>query len=152
MLSTAHLLVSLLSCLVLSTVGATGSSGDEQASTVPVSAFLDDATFVGSTDGLTNKFLGIPYAQPPYVVPSTHQPIICSIRDFSHSVGELRFRRPQPIGRYTGTHSALEFGPWCPQHYIAPPGPLPVAIDEDVGSKIVNAVFNPFASQSEDCM
>ena len=28
---------------------------------------LDNATFTGTGDGTINKFLGIPYVQPPYV-------------------------------------------------------------------------------------
>lgn len=29
---------------------------------------LDSGTFTGSTDGLTHRFLGIPFAKPPYVL------------------------------------------------------------------------------------
>jgi hypothetical protein len=28
---------------------------------------LDAGTFIGKTDGITQSFLGIPFAQPPYV-------------------------------------------------------------------------------------
>ena len=31
---------------------------------------LDQGTFIGTTDGTTNKFLGIPFAQPPCVFPA----------------------------------------------------------------------------------
>ena len=44
---------------------------------------LDYATFEGSSTAGVDKFLGIPYAQPP--------------------VGDLRFRRPQPPLPLSGT-------------------------------------------------
>src|ERR1700682_2011291 len=47
---------------------------------------------VGST---TITFLGIPFAYPP--------------------VGELRWRPPEPYGRWHGILEANEFGPHCPQ-------------------------------------
>jgi para-nitrobenzyl esterase len=58
----------------------------------------------------TEKFLGIPYAAPP--------------------VGSLRWRPPQPAGRWHGVREATHFAPHCPQ----PPSPSGVA------------------SMSEDCL
>ncbi|THH27887.1 hypothetical protein EUX98_g6289 [Antrodiella citrinella] len=113
----------LLVCLTLTCLVAADSTP---------TALLDDATFVGSTDGVTNKFLGIPYAQPP--------------------IGQLRFSRPQPIERYTGTYAASEFGPWCPQQYIAPLTTFPPALDLGVTVRLLNSVLNASAPQSEDCM
>ncbi|KAI0791004.1 carotenoid ester lipase precursor [Abortiporus biennis] len=56
---------------------------------------LDNGTFEGTTDGVSNRYLGIPFARPP--------------------TGDLRFRLPVPNDAYTGSHSAIAFGPACPQ-------------------------------------
>ncbi|PPK44206.1 para-nitrobenzyl esterase [Trinickia symbiotica] len=48
---------------------------------------------VGNTD--LHVFRGIPYAAPP--------------------IGELRWREPQPVGRWAGVRDAREFGPRCMQ-------------------------------------
>ncbi|OCH92834.1 carotenoid ester lipase precursor [Obba rivulosa] len=56
---------------------------------------LDNATFIGSSDGAIDKFFGISFALPP--------------------TGNLRFRLPEPAGPYNGTHNATNFGLSCPQ-------------------------------------
>ena len=54
---------------------------------------LDSGTFQGVTDGVTNKFLGIPFAKPPYVhtVPSS----LSQVSGFlTHSSKYWRFALP----------------------------------------------------------
>jgi para-nitrobenzyl esterase len=53
-----------------------------------------------SSDGRVRAFLGIPYAAPP--------------------VGALRWRAPEPAAPWSGTRSALSFGPSAPQPPISP--------------------------------
>ncbi|TCD68537.1 hypothetical protein EIP91_010462 [Steccherinum ochraceum] len=56
---------------------------------------LDHGNFLGSSDGITFSFLGIPFAKAP--------------------IGDRRFRVPVPDSPYTGTHVVTNFGPTCPQ-------------------------------------
>ncbi|KAF8272598.1 carotenoid ester lipase precursor [Lactarius quietus] len=65
------------------------------ASSTSPSVILDQGTFTGTTANGTNKFLGIPYAQPP--------------------VGDLRFRLPVAPPPYVGQYNATTFGLSCPQ-------------------------------------
>src|SRR4051794_12614256 len=58
---------------------------------------------LGAVNPTTVAFLGIPYAKPP--------------------VGELRWRAPQPFGRWIGVLNATQFGKHCPQ--------LPPVVDPD---------------------
>ncbi|THH27529.1 hypothetical protein EUX98_g6648 [Antrodiella citrinella] len=127
--SSLYLLAYLpFTCLVLLT------AAERRAFTATPPVLLDDsdATVIGSTDGLTNKFLGIPYAQPP--------------------VGELRFRHPQPIERYASTYTASNFGPFCPQQYVPTLTTVPPTLDLDLADKILSTVLNASAPQSEDCL
>ncbi|KAG0698057.1 Alpha/Beta hydrolase protein [Suillus ampliporus] len=61
---------------------------------------LDNVTVTGVSLGLVNKWLGIPFAQPP--------------------TGNLRLQHPQPISAYNTSFSATAYGPSC-YEYSAPP-------------------------------
>ena len=68
----------------------------------------------GLQDGAIRVFKGIPYAKPP--------------------VGELRWRSPQPLGRWTGERDGTRFGEACvqpqgPNSTIYSGPPMPVSED-----------------------
>ncbi|KAI0035419.1 alpha/beta-hydrolase [Vararia minispora EC-137] len=86
---------------------------------------LSTGTFRGlSTADGTDRFLGIPFAQPP--------------------VGALRFKAPVKIkGAFKGVRDALEFGNACPQPPTARTGP----IGEDC---LVLNVWRPTNTTSKD--
>jgi para-nitrobenzyl esterase len=75
----------LLLCVLLVACGG----GDELTVTI------DSGTLHGGKTGTVRHFLGIPYAAPP--------------------VGPLRWRAPQPVEHWSGTHDALQVGDQCPQ-------------------------------------
>ncbi|KAI1790735.1 carotenoid ester lipase precursor [Ganoderma leucocontextum] len=52
---------------------------------------LDNGTFIGTSDGATDAFLGMKFADAP------------------------RFNLPVSVGPYTGVKNAIDFGPACPQ-------------------------------------
>ena len=57
------------SILALALCVLCASAGPTPSSTTPSpTVLLDLATVHGVSDGYTNSFLGIPYAQPPYVL------------------------------------------------------------------------------------
>ncbi|KAI0642945.1 carotenoid ester lipase precursor [Trametes meyenii] len=91
---------------------------------------LDQGTFVGTIDGTTNKFLGIPFAKAP--------------------VGDLRFNLPVAVDPYTGTHTVTAFGPSCPQQAID--FDLPSELAEDAVNFIVNSIFQLVFPAQEDCL
>ncbi|KAI0265664.1 carotenoid ester lipase precursor [Gloeopeniophorella convolvens] len=93
-------------------------------------ATLDNGTFVGTSSSGVNKFLGIPFAQPP--------------------VGDLRFRLPQPNSAYTGTHDATTFGPACPQQALQLP--IPGELAQEAIDFITNSIYNLVTPSSEDCL
>ena len=55
----------------------------------------DDGPIRGTTVGQMQAFLGLPYAAPP--------------------VGDLRWRVPQPVAKWSGVRKATEFGQHCMQ-------------------------------------
>lgn len=71
-----------------------------------------------SATGL-NIFLGVPFAQPP--------------------IGDLRWREPQPVKRWSGTRDARQFAAACTQDASAPFGPY-------------GAAFLNVSERSEDCL
>ncbi|KAH9850188.1 carotenoid ester lipase precursor [Lenzites betulinus] len=92
---------------------------------------LDQGTFVGTSDGTTNKFLGIPFGKPP--------------------VGDLRFNLPVPVDPYTGTYTVTAYGPSCPQQAVnLDLGPLVLA--QDAVNFIVNSVYGIVFPSAEDCL
>ncbi|KAI0326234.1 carotenoid ester lipase precursor [Cubamyces sp. BRFM 1775] len=91
---------------------------------------LDQGTFVGTTDGISNRFLGIPFAKPP--------------------VGDLRFNLPVAVDPYTGTHTVTAFGPSCPQQAINLD--LPSQLASDAVDFILNSVYGIVFPSDEDCL
>ncbi|HWA30995.1 MAG TPA: carboxylesterase family protein, partial [Rhizomicrobium sp.] len=70
----------------------------------------------GTAENGVDVFKGVPFAQPP--------------------VGNLRWKPPMPLPRWTGTKDATQFGPACVQ---------PVA-------KLANVYSGPALPMSEDCL
>jgi len=66
-----------------------------------------------------------------------------------HSVGNLRFRLPEPIYTYNGSIDATSYGPACPQQKFTLPilEGLPAQVVDD----IVNTVFTALFPDDEDC-
>jgi para-nitrobenzyl esterase len=75
---------------------------------------VDGGRVAGLDEGVLRVFLGIPYAAPP--------------------VGDLRWRPPRPVHRWTGVRACTRFGASCPQ------GGTPIG-----GGRLP-------AAQSEDCL
>ena len=108
---------------------------------------LDHGTFTGVSNIITHKFLGIPFAKPPYVHSSIH-------RYFFHitvhsSVGDLRYNLPQPIPPYVGNYDATKFGLACPQQAITIPAVPGLA--SPVVDFIANSIYGQVVPDSEDC-
>ncbi|KAG6812180.1 hypothetical protein H0H92_004048 [Tricholoma furcatifolium] len=91
---------------------------------------LDSATVTGksSSSGNSVEFLGIPYAQPP--------------------VGDLRFRLPQEIPKYSSDFDATAFGPSCPQQKFNKPG----WITGELGKALDSTIFGVDFPDAEDCL
>jgi para-nitrobenzyl esterase len=112
-----------LSGLALASLGdASLALGSPSLPKVTVESGELEGTHFGSDNEVA--FLGVPYAAPP--------------------VGELRWKPPQPVSRWTGTRQANQFGPAAPQ---LPAGWLPqVAWNEDcLYLNIWAAQFSPNA-------
>ncbi|KAF9224035.1 alpha/beta-hydrolase [Gyrodon lividus] len=115
------LLLSLLACT---------SAGPASSKAASPTVTLDNATFTGVASGTVNRFLGIPYAQPP--------------------TGGLRFQPTQPISLYNGSYSATEYGPACIQQLVNIPQSMYNAGDNIV--RKVEQVYTAASPASEDCL
>ncbi|RPD58718.1 carotenoid ester lipase precursor [Lentinus tigrinus ALCF2SS1-7] len=93
---------------------------------------LDQATVVGTVEGGTEKFLGIPYAQPP--------------------VGDLRLRPPQLLSSYNGTINATAFGDQCYQQSSSSTTYIPPEIVAGLVSMSAFLSPNLDVPYSEDCL
>jgi para-nitrobenzyl esterase len=72
----------------------------------PVKAKVEGGTLAGSLEEGVNTFKGVPYAAPP--------------------VGDLRWKAPQPVVKWSGEKAATEFSPACAQaSRPGAPGPQP---------------------------
>ncbi|KAI0666882.1 carotenoid ester lipase precursor [Trametes maxima] len=96
----------------------------------PVAVKLDEATIIGTSDGVVTQFLGIPFAEPP--------------------VGNLRLELPQPIRRYKGIIDATTFGNQCIQQAVATPT-LPDGLPPEITPFVAAMTVPPNVTQSEDC-
>src|SRR6516225_1709897 len=102
-------------------LAASAATGDEHHRGPVVET--SDGRVRGISSGGVDRFLGIPYAAPP--------------------VGDLRWRPPQPHGRWRGVRDATSFANHCPQ--VASPFGLP-SVTEDC---LYLNVFRP-ARHGED--
>ncbi|EKM55972.1 uncharacterized protein PHACADRAFT_256969 [Phanerochaete carnosa HHB-10118-sp] len=99
----------------------------------PPSVTLDQGTFIGAPDGVTNMFLGMPFAQPP--------------------IGDLRFSLPVPNDPYNDTYDATSFGLACPQQVAPPPQqPFPSSIINNVTELLLETFGNTSTPSGEDCL
>jgi para-nitrobenzyl esterase len=105
----------LIACLLICVI-----TGDRRALALPnaptPTVTLETGTIEGTHFGSAQNdvaFLGVPYAAPP--------------------VGNLRWKPPQPVMKWSGTRNATQFGAACPQ--------LPA-----------RASWFPHLAWSEDCL
>ena len=89
-------------CLCAAAVASTANATFDHAVVV-----TDKGPIKGVVTPTMKKFLGIPYAKPP--------------------VGALRWRPPQPLGRWHGLRDATQFANHCPQ----PASPFGLASDTE---------------------
>ncbi|KAI0763837.1 carotenoid ester lipase [Trametes elegans] len=92
---------------------------------------LDEAAVIGSSDGVVDQFLGIPFAQPP--------------------IGNLRLQLPQPVERYKGIINATQFGNQCIQQTV-PPLDLPSFLPPEIKPFVLAMTIPPDVPQDEDCL
>jgi para-nitrobenzyl esterase len=98
----ARLLLCSLAGLAAVGAGTAASSQTPGPSQAPV-VRVESGELQGVVDDGVASFKGIPFAAPP--------------------VGELRWRPPQPVAKWTGVRQAAQFGADCMQGRFGPPPP-----------------------------
>ena len=88
-------------------------------------ASLDTGAVMGTIEGDTHSFKGIPFASPP--------------------VGKLRWRAPQPAASWTGVRSATAYGPDCLQ--LSPAGTVPAPSGNTAEDCLYLNVWQPAESR-----
>ena len=147
--------LSLLSLLIYTTsVVPTHASVIHGSRSTQPSVILDNATVIGYVNETTGtvQYLGIPFAQPPYVVlvADIIQRSLLIVQHPMYRVGALRLNLPQPVAPYTGTVNATTFGNQCIQQTLALPTLLP-DMPPDIAEFIAPMATPLDIPQSEDC-
>lgn len=135
------------SCLLPAFIGA--ALAVPMAKRASPSVQLDDGTFVGTSDGVVDRFLGIPFAKPPYVLPSLGIQLSLVADRVGVRTGNLRFNLPVAVDPYNGTHEVTAYGPACPQQAITLPDPA--GLPDDAVNFIVNSIYQLISPSAEDC-
>lgn len=101
-------LAGFLAALIMATLVPVSAHAQELS---PV-AQIESGTLKGASEGGVERFLGVPFAQPP--------------------VGPLRWRAPQPTPAWTGVRDAIDYGHDCMQTpFPSDAAPLGVTPAED---------------------
>ena len=88
----------LFAAAPLGLVAANPVENNLSTKTNPLQVTVDSGTVQGKEEGSVRKFLGIPYAAPP--------------------VGDLRWKAPLPVAKWTGIRPATGFGSHCMQPHL----------------------------------
>ncbi|EMD33621.1 hypothetical protein CERSUDRAFT_125904 [Gelatoporia subvermispora B] len=116
----------LVSCTLFSTTLAASAPA-------PPSVTLDSAVFTGIRVNNTDRYLGVPFAQPP--------------------VGDLRFALPQTLAKFEGAHDATTYGSVCPQDLAVVIGSGGSDFLEPFQAAFTAVFPSPVGvNQSEDCL
>ena len=112
---------------------------------------LPYGAFEGSTSGNTSSFLGMPFAEPPYVFATAIVRTYVLTFPPCYRVGDLRFAPPVPPQPWLGVRNATTYGAACLQQNtsIGGAGQLPFTLPSFT-YPIANVT--PIQQQSEDCM
>ncbi|TBU50159.1 carotenoid ester lipase precursor [Dichomitus squalens] len=116
------------SFIVLATVYAAAIVAAPAPAAKPPSVRLDSGTFTGVSDGVSDAFLGIKFADAP------------------------RFSLPVPVGPYIDEEDAVDFGPACPQQGSTDVRSM---VDDPAAGVLVSEWRYPIRAKlppSEDCL